>query len=244
MTTSGITTFSVTRNDIIYMAFEDLGVYAPGFETPTAGQLTMADKRLNAMIKAWQAAGVGLWLNQLVTLPLTAGSQSYLLGPTGVDCIVGGVTGKISKPLSIVEARGVNVSGVELPLTANSRDEYMSLPLKSSTGPATQYYYDRQLVNGVLYVWPVETVLTTVIKFTARTPVQDFVNAADTPDFPQEWFDALHFSLAMRMAPAYKISAAQYALIKEQAGICLSDADGFDREQGTSVRFAYNMQCG
>jgi hypothetical protein len=241
MTTSGVTTFSVTRNDIILMAFEDMGIFAPGFQVPTAGQIDTASKRLNMMIKAWQAAGVGLWLNQLVTLPLTAAAQSYLLGPSGVDCTVGGITGKISRPIGIVEARGVRTDGNELPLVPQSRDEYMSLPLKSSTGPTNLYYYDPQTVNGVLYVWPVETDLTSVIKFTARTPIQDFVNIADTPDFPQEWFDALHFTLALRMCPAFKIDAKQYGMIKEQAAICIADADGFDREQGTSVRFTQNV---
>ena len=241
MTTSGVSTFSVSRNDIILMAMEDLGIYAPGFEVPTAGQINTGSNRLNMMIKAWQAAGIGLWLNQTTTLPLTAAAQSYLLGPSGVDCVVGGVTGKIPRPIDIIEARGVNVSGTELPLVKQSRDEYMSLPLKSSTGPTNIYYYDPQLGNGVLYVWPVETDLTSVIKFTARTPIQDFVNIADTPDFPQEWFDALHFNLALRMAPAYKIDAKQYGMIKEQAGICLQDADGFDREQGVSIRFAVNL---
>jgi hypothetical protein len=313
MTTSGVTSFSVSRNDIIYMAMEDLGVYAPGFETPTAGQITMANKRLNAMIKAWQAAGVGLWLNLLCTLPMKSGATSYLLGPTGDNCsassgmgqtvvsaaassgalvitvgsVVGMVSGqyigveldsgtiqwttingapagttvtlaaaligaasannvvyfyaaKIARPIAIVEARSVNSSNVELPLRPVSRDEYMTLPLKSSTGPVVQYYYDAQTSNGTLFVWPVETDMASKILFTARTPVQDFVNAADTPDFPQEWFDALHFNLALRMAPAYKIDQKQYVLVKEQAAICLADADGFDREQGTSVRFVYD----
>jgi hypothetical protein len=241
MTTSGVKILSDTRNDLILTAMEDLGIYAPGFQSPTAGQITTMSRRLNMMLKAWQAAGVGLWLNQLTTLTLTAATQSYLLGPGGVDCIVGGVTGKIAKPLSIVEARSVTTSGTELPLVPQSRDEYMSLPLKSSTGQTNLYYYDRQLTNGVLYLWPVETDLTTVVKFTARTPIQNFENIADTPDLPDEWFDAIHFNLALRCAPAFKIDAKQYGLIKEQAGITLADANDFDREQGVSVRFAVNL---
>jgi hypothetical protein len=236
-----ISTFSVTRNDIIVMAFEDLGVYAPGFQTPTSGQIDTASKRLNMMIKAWQAAGVGLWLNRLTTLPLTAAAQSYLLGPTGVDCIVAGLTGKISRPLAIIEARGVTSSGTELPLNLYSRDEYMSLSLKSSTGPTTGYYYDPQIPNGVLYVWPVETDLTSVVKFTAKTPIQEFIELDDIPDFPAEWYDALHYNLALRMAPAFKIDAKQYSMIKEMAMVTLNDADGFDREQGVSIRFTANV---
>jgi hypothetical protein len=238
MTTSGVTTLSDTRNTLITTAFEDLGIYAPGFQNPTAGQMATANSRLNYMLKAWQAAGIGLWLNRITTLPLTASAQSYLLGPGGVDCVVGGVTGKIPRPVGIVEARSVRADGTETPLVPYSRDEYMALPLKSSTGPTNIYYYDPQMTNGIFYVWPVETDLTSVVKFTARTPIQNFVNAADTPDLPDEWFDAIHFNLALRMAPAFKIDAKQYQMIKDQAGITLLDANGFDREQGVSIQFA------
>lgn len=228
--TSGVTSFSVTRNDIILMAYEDMGVYAPGFELPTAGQIDTANKRLNMMIKAWQGQGVGLWLNKVGTLSVLANRQSYNLGPSG-DLV-------IPKPLSIIECRRVDTDGNEVVMFPMSRTDYMALPLKSSAGQATQYYYDRQLVNGVLYIWQVESDLTVDLKFTYRSVVEDFVTLEDAPDFPQEWFDALHFNLALRLCPAFKVKGDQYGMIKEQAGVTLADADGFDREQETSIRFA------
>jgi hypothetical protein len=230
MTTSGVSTFSVTRDDIINLAFEDIKAYALDFETPPPAAYVRANKRLNMMIKAWQAAGVGLWLNKLYTQVLVASAQSYLLGP-------GSTPIAIPRPLGIVEARSVDTSGNELPMTVMSRDEYMAMPLKSSTGSATQYYYDPQLVNGVFYVWPVETDLTNVIKMTLRTPVQDFVNIDDTPDFPIEWADALHYCLAMRLVPAYDVPQKIAADVKELAAITLRDANDFDREQNVSIQF-------
>jgi hypothetical protein len=228
MTTSGVTSFNVTRDDIILMALEDIKVYAPDFETPPPAAITRANKRLNMMIKAMQATGVGLWLNKLYTQALTASAMSYYLGPLSTPAA-------ISRPLSIVEARLVDTSGNELPMTPMSRDEYMNLPLKSSTGSATQYYYDSQTVNGIFYVWPVETDLTKVIKMTLRTPVQDFVNTDDTPDFPVEWADALHYSLAMRLLSVYDVPAKIAQNVMQMAAITLQDADGFDREQNVSI---------
>lgn len=290
------------------MAFEDLGVYAPGFEVPEAGEVAQASNRLNLMIKAWQAAGVGLWLNLLCTLPMKAGAQSYLLGPTGdhcsssmydtavamaasagdtaiaVDSVDGMVAGqnigiqlddetiqwttvagapavgavplaaaltdtaaignvvfyyanKISRPIGVVEARKVDTNEGELVLSAMSRLEYMQLPLKSSIGPTVQYYFDPQLGNAVLYVWPVNNVMSDRIQMTIRTPVQDFVNPADTPDFPIEWCDALHYNLAMRLLPAYQVPPQRSAEIKELALITLRDANDFDREQNVAVQF-------
>ena len=230
MTTSGSTSFNVTRDDIINLAFEDIKAYALDFITPPPAAMVRANKRLNMMIKAWQAAGVGLWLNTLYTQVLTAGAQSYLLGPSSTPVA-------IPRPLGIVDARVVDVDGNELVMTPMSRDEYMTMPLKSSAGSSTQYYYDPQLVNGVFYVWPVETDLTKVIVMTVRTPVQDFVNVDDTPDFPIEWADALHYSLAMRLIPAYDVPQKIANDVKQLAAIALQDANDFDREQNVSIQF-------
>lgn len=234
MTTSGVTSFNVTRNEIIDLAFEDIKAYAPDFETPPPAAYTRANKRLNAMIKAWQATGVGLWLNTVYTQALTAGAQSYNLGPNSTPVA-------IPRPLSVVEARLVDTLGNEMVMSPMSRDEYMMLPLKSSTGATTQYFVDSQLTNLVFYVWPVETDLTKTIKMTVRTPIQDFVNINDNPDFPVEWIDALHYGLAMRLIPIYDVPDKIAAKVERLFAIALQDADGFDREQNVSVFFAPDM---
>jgi len=79
--------------------------------------------------------------------------------------------------------------------------------------------------------------ITKVIKMTVRTPVQDFVNTDDTPDFPIEWADALHYALAVRLLSVYDVPTkiAQYVI--QMAGVTLADADGFDREQNVSAYF-------
>lgn len=308
MATSGVTTFSVTRDDIIYLALEDIKAYAPDFETPPPSAITRVNKRLNLMIKAWQAAGVGLWLNLIVTLPLADGEEYYSLGPSGDHCssamgetaiataassgdltitvddastvttgqfigielddgtiqwtTVNGVpvgnvitltaaltddvavdnvvffyTTKISRPIGIVEARCRDASGNDLPMTSISWDEYTSLPLKSSSGKVTQYCFKPDTVNSKLYVWPTGDDISDRIVMTIRTPVQDFVNTDDTPDFPIEWADALHYSLAMRLIPIYDVPQKIAADIKQLAAITLQDADNFDREQNVSIQF-------
>ena len=236
MTTSGVTSFNVTRDEIIHMALEDVGAFAPDFQLPTAGMMSRSSMRLNAMIKAWQAAGVGLWLNQGFTLPLVANQSSYLLGPAG--------TPVTARPIGIVEARLYQtLAGTDTPMTVYSREEYMSLPLKTSTGIPTVYFFDPQTVNAVLYIWPVPVDAVNTIRMTVRTPIQDFVNINETPDFPVEWIDALHFNLALRLAPLYRCPQDLYAMVKENAGITLRDANDFDREQG-SVYFTVSEGSG
>jgi anti-sigma-K factor RskA len=52
VTTSASYDFSVTRDDIIQDAYEELGVLEEG-ETPTADQVTSASRKLNMLVKTW-----------------------------------------------------------------------------------------------------------------------------------------------------------------------------------------------
>ena len=322
MTTSGVRTFSVTRDDIIYMALEDIKAYAPDFETPPPSAIVRANKRLNMMIKAWQAAGVGLWLNDWIQIPLQGGTAKYVINsgpasrymmyqtldtaaasgaatitladassvddtdiigietddnwiywttvsgaPAGNVVTLAGALGAaasdgnsvffysatevIPQPIGINSVNLWTPDGSEVtmmgtitlpggntrPLTPISRQEYLSLPNSFTSGPPTQYYFDRQLGNAELYVWPVHTDMSCVLMLDCRIPIQDFVNADDTPDFPIEWADALHYSLAMRLIPIYDVPQKIAADIKQLAAITLQDADNFDREQNVSVFF-------
>lgn len=85
MTTSGVATFSIDTQTLIYHSFYLAEILAEG-EVPEAADYTVALTTLNMMAKSMQARGIGLWLNQNVVLPLAYGQQSYLLGPTGDNC--------------------------------------------------------------------------------------------------------------------------------------------------------------
>jgi hypothetical protein len=263
MSTSGITTFSVTRDDIIKAALRTLRVLATG-ESPTPAMVTEANQALNMMIKAWQAKGMGLWLNRVFTITLVAGQQSYNLGA--------GTT--TTRPLDILELRlhtyggtyteempddlpicyggqptGYYTSGdtavfeyaSETPVELVSRQDYMDLTLKSSQGKINQAYYDPQLSNGTLYVWPTSDNADDYLIGTAKYPVEIFNSISDTPDFPEEWFEAIKFNLAKKIIPEYDVSMEHSAKIVILAQESLQDAFDFDREH-TSVRFGYRSR--
>lgn len=322
MTTSGETVLSITRNNIILAALEDIGAYAPGMDTPTASEIVSAANRLNMMIKAFQAAGVGLWLNNYIVVPLQGGWPKYTIGPggdaasmvmqrqtIGTAAVSGAATVTLTDATDVDDTNIIGIAtddnwidwttvngvpvgnvvtltavlgaaaaagntvyfyhaaevvpkpiainsviywtpdgstetlmgtittpgGINRMLTPISREEYYSLSNFYSDGPPTQYYYDPQLTNGDLYVWPVSTDMSSSLIVDARIPIQTFTAIADEPDFPAEWFDALHYSLAMRLCPAYKVSMQDYMRIKELAAIALQDANDFDREQNVSM---------
>jgi len=79
--------YDFTRNaqEIVKEALYNIGAIAIG-ETPTDDEIQAGLRKLNMMLKAWQAKGYGIWLNQQVTLILQNDTISYSIGPSGDHC--------------------------------------------------------------------------------------------------------------------------------------------------------------
>ena len=63
MALSGSQDFTVTRDDIIKMSLQHIGVIGDG-DTPTATQLTEGALYLNMLIKFWQSDDIQLWIRK------------------------------------------------------------------------------------------------------------------------------------------------------------------------------------
>lgn len=85
MPSSGVSTFSVTCQQLITDAFI-LAEIIDDTDVLEAADYNVALNALNKMVKSLQARGYGLWLNQEVFLALGYQQQSFLLGPTGDNC--------------------------------------------------------------------------------------------------------------------------------------------------------------
>jgi hypothetical protein len=82
MATSGVTTYSVGRDDLIDEALQLCGAIEEG-QTASADMTASAQRTLNMMIKAWMAEGVHLFGLQEVQLFLTEDQEAYTLTSTG-----------------------------------------------------------------------------------------------------------------------------------------------------------------
>jgi hypothetical protein len=120
-------------------------------------------------------------------------------------------TSKIGRALRIVDARVYDIDGAtDTPIAIVSREEYNALPLKTQTGHINQIWYDRQLVNGYLYLWQPLDAITDLVKFTYHRVIEDFDAAGDNPDLPQEWIMALRYGLAEAMSASHPCSEAKF----------------------------------
>lgn len=80
MATSGSYNFTLTEEDIIYSALRKVGMIDPEGQTASATLIGNSAQTLNAMIKAWQADGLQIWVRKVATIFLTASQAKYQLG--------------------------------------------------------------------------------------------------------------------------------------------------------------------
>lgn len=149
----------------------------------------------------------------------------------------------INRPLRITDARLRLDGDVDIPVTKLSRDGYFKIPNKTNTGNPTQFYYDPQLTNGIIRVWPGPDDVQETLRFTFTRTIEDFDNINDDPDFPQEWLQALVYNLADEMIPDYGIKGDRAVKIPEKAASWLQKALGYDVEDAPVVfapRTAYS----
>ena len=213
------TDYSIDRDNLIKASLRLIGVGSID-EAPTSSEITNAAVALNIMVKAWQADGLHLWQIREYSLAPLADTHKYPLGAAVPAASPVGY-----RPLRMVEVQYKNTSaGTVIDMTELSRQEYNELPNKSTEGTPVQYFYDPQLTNGNLYVWP-EPDSTFVSDFTIEIqynkPFDDMdVSSTDDFEFPQEWYEAIKWGLAARLAPEYGVPIQErQQLIREADGI-------------------------
>ena len=175
----------------------------------------------------------GVPSSNVVTLTAT------LTDDVAVDRHVYNYTNIAQRPLRLYDGRLKINDGNEIPIIGISRGSYKSLPTKVSKGKPTQYYYDPQLDNGELSVWPVSDSVKDTLLFSAQRQLEDLDNAADNLDFPQEWLRPIAWNLAVDMAYDYQIptiSPQHFQSLEQRAAKYLEDVEYFDVEN-VSVNF-------
>ena len=236
MTTSGTTTFTVTRDDIIKAALRSLGVIATG-ETPQNEDYTNCAFALNLILKTLAADGYLLWCYVNVTVPLTSGTASYTLGPSGA-------TVTTNRPIRLASAFLRDPDSNDVEVEVLSKSDYNMMTPKTQAGIPSSVYYDPTLDKGTLYVWPVinETGYNLIV--TVQRQVEDIVTGTSSTqnfDLPQEWFQPLRWMLAKEIGPEYAVNLPKLQMIEARANEWEEKIANFTREEA-SVYFTVNPQ--
>jgi len=174
MTLSGSTDFELDVADYVEEAFERCGL-----EVRTGYDLKTAKRSMNLMFADWANRGLNQWTISQKNLALVSGDGEYDLGTSTIDV------------LSLVVRR----DGTDYALDRISRDEYLNIPTKSTTGRPTQYFIDRQ-INPVLKLWPLPDNSTDVVYYDSLIRLDDADNYTNTLQVPFRFYPALAAGLA------------------------------------------------
>ena len=167
------------------------------------------------------------------------GTTITLTDPLAADVSAGALVysyaNKANRPMKIMEAYTHIFNETDIPTRVISRVDYYELSNKGTSGVVTQVYYDPQINAGNLFVWPTAVSERDYLIFLSQRTLEDFDNSTDNPDYPQEWFMALAYNLALYLAPKYGIPVQDYQRIERQASYLYEQASGFDSELYTSM---------
>jgi len=183
MTTSSSTNFEIDVAEYIEEAFERCGL-----EARTGYDLQTAKRSMNIMLAEWANRGLNQWTIEQRTQTLTANDSDYSLETDVIDI------------LSAVVRR----STTDFSMTRISRDNYLAIPTKTTTGRPTQFFLDRQITPN-LQIWPAPENSTDTIVYDALTRIQDADGVTNTMEIPFRFYPCLTaglaYYIAMKRAP-------------------------------------------
>ena len=178
MTTSGSTNFELDVSDYIEEAFERCGL-----EMRTGYDLRTAKRSLNLLFADWANRGLNQWTIAQRTQTVTTNDADYDLGADVIDV------------LSMVVRR----STTDFSMSRISRDEYLSIPNKTTTGRPTQFFIDRQITPKIK-IWPTPENSTDVLHFDCLTRIEDADTFTNTVEVPFRFYPCLAAGLAYYIA--------------------------------------------
>jgi len=178
MAVSGSTNFELDVVEYIEEAFERCGL-----EVKTGYDLKTAKRSLNLMLAEWANRGLNQWTIVQRTQALTKSDGEYSLGADVIDVL----------SVSILR------SDIYYSLERISRDTYLAIPNKATTGRPTQFFLDRQITPN-LKIWPLPENSTDVIYYDALTRIDDADDYTNTLDLPFRFYPCLAAGLAYYIA--------------------------------------------
>lgn len=110
---------------------------------------------------------------------------------------------RVTRPLRVFHAYSKNVTGnSDTLIEIIAHKDYAELGTKTTESYPTQLYYDTQLGNSATFYWyPRFGNGDRVIVIRYHRPFEDFDASSDEPDFPQEWYLPLLWTLSWLLAP-------------------------------------------
>jgi hypothetical protein len=212
MATSFVFSYQLTRNQIIESALRKLGVLAEG-QTPSTQNYSDGTMALNTVVAQLRAIGMPLWSRADYTFTPT--TNTYLIGD--------GQTLSTSFPVRMLQAFRTE-NGTKIPMDIVALEDFNILP-GNSTGSPLKLNYQPYVNVGKISLWPTPASSnTSTVTIVYQRPFQYFTTSSETMDFPEEWYNALIYHLAVRLAPEWGVPLPDRQMLLQEAKMYTEDA--------------------
>lgn len=215
MTTSGSFTFDPSFAALLDEAAERAGMDP---STLTHRHISSAKMSLNLMLTQWAVTdGDALYRVAQGTTTLVASDDTFSLATGATDV------------LDLVMA--YNSVTYDSPLRRISRQDYLSIADKTSTGRPSVFYVDQSALNApVVTVWPVPDQSCT-IKYDYMRTVQTVAALGDTFDVQRLWLEAVAAGLAERLAAKFNVDRLPILIPQSREAYMLARRAGSGNSQ-------------
>lgn len=143
--TSGVAAFQITRNELIESSLRAIGVLNKS-QSASSEDIIDCAQALDLLIKDYQVQGLRLWKTDEITLPLTSGVATYVIGENGgvvsTITVTAGGSGYVAPTISITGGGGsgatatpvVSSGVVTAIIVTNGGSGYSSRPVVTIVG--------------------------------------------------------------------------------------------------------------
>lgn len=224
MATSGTTAFNLDLLEAVEEAFERCGA-----ELRTGYDIKTARRSINLMFADWSNRGINMWTIEQGSVPLVAGTDTYLLPEDTVDL------------MEHVIRTGTGTNQSDLTITRISVSTYATIPNKTVTGRPIQVKINRFNAPSVT-VWPVpDAVLPYTLVYWRLRRIQDAGTGVNTPDLPFRFLPVFVAGLAYYLSMKLPSGMERMPLLKTQYDEAWQFAADEDREKA-AVRWVPRRQ--
>jgi len=192
-------------SDILYVALRLIRVIRPG-HGPQSEILTEALAALNAMIDAWNTERLIIPAVLRQVFDITAGSQSYTIGPSG-SFLTTARPSRVEKA-GLIDVNGGSAQPAEIPLEVLTLEQWKDIEIKNLTSSIpSKLWYDQGLDvgNGMVYLWPIPSVNNQIALYLWQTLLQ-FQAIEDPFAMYPGYLRAIQYNLAVELFPRLGIA--------------------------------------
>lgn len=168
----------------------------------------------------------------------TSAPTSFTLSGAGTGAVITGVVAGVTmpRPLRVMTGFLRSPEDYDTDLMIISREEYDMMGDKFTESTPNQVYYDVQLTNGQLYVLNPSSLDDYNIYLLVQRQFEDMSAAANSFDFPQEWFQALKWGLCAELAEEYGVDENKISRLQMKADSYIAECFDWTQEE-SSVYF-------